>query len=96
MADWAVVEGFACYGCGSRRCCCEAMEAERAAELEKEERTEHRTNRLLRACDAAEARVDFLYALTEKHPGLPEALERLNNLNRALMNHRRATFTEIF
>jgi len=78
--------------CGFAECRCDAP----AADWSPAERAEHRTNRLLRAIDAAEARVEFLWAECEKHPALPEAMERLNNLTRALLNHRRTHCTEIF
>jgi hypothetical protein len=95
MVDWAVANGFACVDCGYGRCRCPS-DAEIDAMLEAEARFENRTARLMRAIDAAEARVEFLYSLTEKHPGIPEAMERFENLSRALLNHRRAHSMEKF
>ncbi|HLP42897.1 MAG TPA: hypothetical protein VK465_15415 [Fibrobacteria bacterium] len=96
MADYAVANGLACYDCGYTRCRCPELEAASWAAAEAEERAEQRAARLMRAIDAAEARVNFLYSLTENHPALPDAMERFNNLTRAFLNHRRAHHKERF
>lgn len=96
MADYAVANGLACYYCGEGRCICERLEEESWAAAEAEARIENRTARLMRAIDAADARVDALYEINEYHPALPVAMERANNLSRALLNHRRAHNKEKF
>ena len=78
--------GALCYYCGDYRCCCDELEAE----AEKRERAVQRTKRLVLAIDIAEARAEELEGLSESHPDLPELKERITNLTRALLTHRRA------
>lgn len=78
----------ACTECGDRECpgCPnEAAEADWSAAR----REVHRSARLMAAIDLAEAKLDALIDLNEFHPEIPETKERLNNLTRAMLNHRR-------
>ena len=89
MVDWAIANGFACVDCGRRRCICDELEHfehERA-------RQEHRRQRLLTAIELTEVKIARIEDETESHPALPELRERLANLNRALLNHRRMANT---
>lgn len=90
MVDWAVANGFACVDCGRYRCICDRLDAY----AEAEERVAHRTHRLMQAIDLAEDKIARLEDENEFHPAIPEARERLNNLTRALLTHRRAHHKE--
>jgi hypothetical protein len=86
MVDWAIANGFACVDCGRGRCICDMLEhydIERA-------RQENRTNRLMMAIELTEDKIARIEDENEYHPALPELRERRDNLNRALLNHRRA------
>lgn len=78
----------ACQECGDRECpgCPnEAAEADWVAA----QREVSRTALLMAAIDLTEAKLNALIDLNENHPEIPETNERLNNLTRALLNHRR-------
>lgn len=81
-----VINGNSCFDCGCRRCNCPELEREAAAEA----RQVHRTARLMSALELAEAKLEALTDIAEFHPDIPETKERINNLSRALLNHRRA------
>src|SRR4051812_12120530 len=92
VADWSVVNGSACYYCGSARCQCAQLEAEEDERM----RYAHRTNRLMRAIDLAEAQIEALEGVREYQRALTDLRERLDNLTRALLNHRRVHHSEAF
>jgi hypothetical protein len=92
VADWAIANGLACYDCGRGRCICESMDAYAYAE----ERAAYRTHRLMQAIELAEDKIARLEDENEFHPALPEVRERLANLTRALLTHRRAHHKEAY
>jgi hypothetical protein len=92
VADWAVINGYACIDCGRGRCICDRLDAY----AEAEESAAHRTHRLMQAIDLAEDKIARLEDENEFHPALPEVRERLDNLTKALLNHRQAHHKEIF
>ena len=92
MADWSVINGYACVDCGYGRCICDSLDAYAYAE----ERAAHRTNRLMMAIDLTERKIARIEEENEFHPALPEVRERLDNLTRALLTHRRAHHSEAF
>ncbi len=85
MVDWAIANGFACVDCERRRCVCEEMEQYQDLLT----RREHRTSRIMLAIDLTEDKIARIEDENEYHPALPDLRERLDNLNRALLNHRR-------
>ncbi len=92
MADWSVVNGSACYYCGFAHCQCAQLEVEEDERM----RYAHRTNRLMRAIDLAEAQIEALEGVREYQRALTDLRERLANLTAALLNHRRAHHSEAF
>jgi hypothetical protein len=85
VVDWAVANGFACYDCGRGRCICDELEHYE----EERARQEHRTNKLMLAIELTEDKIARIEDENEHHPALPDLRERRDNLNRALLNHRR-------